>query len=294
MEKDVDFFSTWLSPAPFSNIAIDTFEVGERSLSEAWLHSISCYSARLALFLDQDIVDTFPKRSRFASGLVPTGRADYVGNDTWRVHGLWRNLSGIIDASFAVLKAACNDGEMRFFIVDSTSWELIYSWDVIGLRETRSEAIFVRGVDVRSPYVVDASLIESGLRNASITAVKPPFRAVGGLTVLSPLTVLPAHVDGLIQDDARSSRDMFSSALQEANSLSRDVALMLDSWEDSIDSDALRGKVACSAQKLRSAASKYLLDRGTSAWRRNDAIGSALIDIIVGLSHPAVSLNSLK
>ncbi|MEY9876230.1 alkylation response protein AidB-like acyl-CoA dehydrogenase [Streptacidiphilus sp. MAP12-33] len=116
-----------------------------------------------------------------ATGLVPAGEATAAVGSGWRLSGRWQYISGVTFADWALLcaKVAGEDG-LRFFALPRGSYEVVESWDCVGMRATGSHTVVVEDVFVPAHLSFARQDMETGVNAWSdVAAHNVPFQAIG-------------------------------------------------------------------------------------------------------------------
>jgi alkylation response protein AidB-like acyl-CoA dehydrogenase len=187
----------------FAGLTRSVMSLGEACPSTAWIASLAAYSARFAAHLPLEghhelwgeSPDVF-----VVTGLVPNGQAVPVAGG-WRLTGRWSYVSGVEFAGWALLCApvAGDDGagdssagdgppELRFFAIARDRFEILETWDSVGVRATGSHTVTVTDQFIPSHLSYPRTEMISG-QNSVSTALchNVPFQAVGALTFIAPI-----------------------------------------------------------------------------------------------------------
>jgi len=294
--------------ATFTEMTRAVVAVAEGCASTAWCASLSAYSSRFAAYLpiegQRDIWAGTPDLF-IATGLVPAGSAVEVEGGS-RIAGRWNYLSGIDFADWALLCGpASGEGAMeaRFFAVPRGSWEVLPTWDSVGLRATGSHSVVLDDVFVPEHRMFARTTIMGG-RNTGSTAVchNAPFGAVGGLTFAAPALgaakgALAACVDALAGKRRTASTEV---ALTRASAQIDAAELLVQRAAAAVDDNALTKATVVRNSRDQSVAAELLVEAvsglvraaGTSGLAESLPLQRHWRDVTAATSHVALRVET--
>jgi alkylation response protein AidB-like acyl-CoA dehydrogenase len=179
----------------FTDLTEAVIAVGQNCASTAWCASLTSFSSRFAGHLPRagqqtlwgDTPDTL-----IATGVPPMGKGLPVDGGH-RLSGRWNYVSGVDFAEWLLLCALVPpaDGDkpgMRFFAVPNGSYQVVPTWDSIGMRATGSHTVVVDDVLIPRHLSFDRTDMITGRSQwSTVASHKVPFQAVGGLTFIAPI-----------------------------------------------------------------------------------------------------------
>lgn len=177
----------------FAEVTEALAEVGEGCASAAWCGAIYSFMGRMAAYLPEegqyDIWSEGPDR-RVCGSLTPAGTAVAVRGG-WQLSGQWPLASGVHSADWVLLGVLSPpQGESRrptFAAVPRRGFEILDTWDSIGLRGTGSHTIAVTDVFVPPHRMVPIAAVRNGKPGSSPTRCHNiPLKAINGLSFVPP------------------------------------------------------------------------------------------------------------
>jgi two-component flavin-dependent monooxygenase len=162
--------------------------IGEGCLSAAWCGLIYATSARMAALLplagQQDLWSVHPD-VLIAAGLVPGGTATETRGG-WLLSGTWQPLSGVDFADWLLLCAPVlgrDPKQLFFFAVPRGNYEIVDTWDTVGMRGTGSKTVVLSGafVPIHRMFAQQSLVTGAGdparanCHRAPLLAVAPPM-----------------------------------------------------------------------------------------------------------------------
>ncbi len=167
--------------------------VGRGCPAAAWCASVIANIGRLAAYLPADgWADVWADGpdAVLVGGLTPTGTAEPVTGG-WRVSGRWAYISGVDFADWALVTAQVPGGNRsaaRVFAVPRRSFQVIDTWDTLGMHGTGSNTVVFDDVFVPSARSFAREDVFSG--RATDSTAHPhtvPLPAVNGLAFAGPI-----------------------------------------------------------------------------------------------------------
>ena len=156
-----------MDPSVFAEIQI---ALAQGDMSTGWVYGVvGVHNYQLAMFDDRAAQDVWGQDSGtlIASTYMPTGRATPVEGG-WRFSGKWKFSSGCEHCQWIFLggltqkdEATGKGGDYCTFLLPRSDFEIVDTWQVMGLRGTGSQDIEVKDVfvpDYRVHKVADAYL----------------------------------------------------------------------------------------------------------------------------------------
>jgi len=141
-----------MDPRVFAEIQI---ALAEGDMSAAWVYGVvGVHAFQIALFDDRAAQDVWGEDDSvlIASTYMPTGRATPVEGG-YRFSGKWKFSSGVEHCQWIFLggltvkdEATGKGGDYCTFLLPRADFEIVDTWDVLGLKGTGSQDIVVRDV----------------------------------------------------------------------------------------------------------------------------------------------------
>jgi len=145
-----------MDPRAFAEIQM---ALAEGDMSVAWVYGVvGVHAFQIALFDDRAAQDVWgaDDSTLIASTYMPTGRAT-PAEGGWRFSGKWKFSSGVEHCQWIFLggltprdEAAGTGGDYCTFLLPRSDFEIVDSWDVLGLKGTGSQDIVVKDAFVPS------------------------------------------------------------------------------------------------------------------------------------------------
>lgn len=139
-----------MDPRVFAEIQI---ALAEGDMSSAWVYGVvGVHAFQIALFDDRAAQDVWGRDNStlIASTYMPTGRATPIEGG-WRFSGRWKFSSGVEHCAWAFLggltpkdEATGQGGDYCTFLLPKSDYEIVDTWDVLGLKGTGSQDIVVK------------------------------------------------------------------------------------------------------------------------------------------------------
>lgn len=307
-----------MSPTVYCAIART---LAEGCMSSAWVYGvIAVHNWQLALFdprASEDVWGDDPS-ARISSSYMPVGKVECVDGG-FRLSGRWAFSSGSAHCDWTILGANVpREGvgvpEPCNFLLPRSDYEIIDSWDVMGLCATGSNDILVKDAFVPSHRVIrEAAMFELDCLGHSVhtaSLYRLPFaqlfnRTVSTTSLGSLKRALEAFKHGMREKRATYTGERLAcdSAIQEAVA---DVAMTLDDLNMRLDRDLAelvaraesndwplqrRAELALSTTAMVSrcvtAIDQLMQFSGGKAIYRGNAIQRAFLDIHCARAHTA-------
>jgi 3-hydroxy-9,10-secoandrosta-1,3,5(10)-triene-9,17-dione monooxygenase len=141
-----------MDPRVFADIQI---ALAEGDMSTAWVYGVvGVHAFQIALFDDRAAHDVWGADNSvlIASTYMPTGRATPVEGG-YRFSGRWKFSSGVEHCQWIFLggltakdEATGKGGDYCTFLLPKSDYEIVDTWDVLGLKGTGSQDIVVKDV----------------------------------------------------------------------------------------------------------------------------------------------------
>lgn len=290
-ESHINFKDLWSGSEPYQELTEDVVAKACGSRSDAWVSSIQAYSFRFGLYFNEtECYERFSGTSRFCSGLTPAGESKTLRGSQVALSGVWRNVSGIREADFSVVRGLDQYGGHWFFLLHKGDWSTRDDWNMVALQETFSDTLVVSEAILSESRRLPAERIVSGNPVEGFErATSTPLQSVGTLTVLAPLVGISKEIGEYIRLDKNPRAMSFLKSLEKARSRCFEVARELDRWSVGSDPVWLHKQLSDAGKDLHKTASEYLCSGGTSFWSKDSQMGNFLRDIVVGSTHPAIS-----
>jgi two-component flavin-dependent monooxygenase len=240
----------------FAEVTTALAEVGEGCASAAWCGAIYSFMGRIAAYLPEegqhDIWGDTPDR-RVCGSLTPAGQAAAVRGG-WQLSGRWPLASAAHSADWALLGVLSPQvGGLRrpsYAAVPRSAFEIIDSWDSVGLRGTGSHTIAATDVFVPLHRTVPLVAVRNGRPSGSPAHChNVPLKAVNGLSFVAPalgsaraaLAAWSAWISGKREGDGAMARDKASAhlALARSSGWIDAAALLLDRSARAADLEVL-------------------------------------------------------
>lgn len=217
----------------FAQITAALAEVGEGCASAAWCGAIYSFMGRMAAYLPEegqyDLWAETPDR-RVCGSLTPAGKAVAVPGG-WQLSGQWTLASAVHSADWALLgvlsPSAGGVKRPAFAALPRSAFEILESWDSIGLRGTGSHTIAVTDAFVPPHRTVPIAVVRNGQPGGSPARChNVPLKAINGLSFVAPalgsaraaLAAWSAWVSGKRDSNGATARDNATAQLALAQS----------------------------------------------------------------------------
>ena len=167
--------------------------VGQGCSATAWCASVIANIGRLAAYLPADgWVEVWANGpdAVIVGSLTPSGTAEPTAGG-WRVSGRWPYISAVDFADWALVTAQVPDSDRsaaRVFAVPRPAFQVIDTWDTVGMQATGSNTVVVDGVFVPGTRSFARDNLFRG--QAVDSTARPhnvPLLAVNGLTFVAPI-----------------------------------------------------------------------------------------------------------
>ena len=167
--------------------------VGQACPATAWCASVIATIGRMAAYLPADgwaEVWSDGPDAVLVGGLTPSGKAEPVVGG-WRVSGRWAYISGVDFADWALVTALLPGSDRsaaRVFAVPRRSFQVIDTWDTLGMHATGSNTVVADRVFVPATRSFAREDLFSGhATDSAAHAHTVPLPAVNGLTFAAPI-----------------------------------------------------------------------------------------------------------
>jgi alkylation response protein AidB-like acyl-CoA dehydrogenase len=181
------------SEGTFTELTRAVAALGQGCPATAWCASVIANLGRLAAYLPAtawaDVWADGPDTVVVGS-LTPSGTAEPAA-DGWRLSGSWGYISGVDFADWALLTAQIEGGDRstaRVFAVPRRAFQVLDTWDSVGMQATGSHTVVVDGVLVPASHSYPRDDLFSG--GAADSVAHPhtvPLPAVNGLAFATPI-----------------------------------------------------------------------------------------------------------
>jgi alkylation response protein AidB-like acyl-CoA dehydrogenase len=181
------------SEGTFTELTRAVAALGQGCPATAWCASVIASLGRLAAYLPAgawaDVWADGPDTVVVGS-LTPSGTAE-PAEDGWRLSGSWGYISAVDFADWALLTAQIRGGDRstaRVFAVPRRAFQVLDTWDSVGMRATGSHTVVADGVFVpsRHSYPRD-DLFRGGAADSAAHPHTVPLPAVNGLAFATPI-----------------------------------------------------------------------------------------------------------
>lgn len=229
----------------FAEVTAALAEVGEGCASAAWCGAIFSFMGRMAAYLPEegqyDLWAETPDR-RVCGSLTPAGQAVAVPGG-WQLSGQWTLASAVHYADWVLLgvlsPSAGGVKRPAFAALPRSAFEILESWDSIGLRGTGSHTIVVKDAFVPPHRTVPIAVVRNGQPGGSPARChNVPLKAINGLSFVAPalgsaraaLAAWSAWISGKRDSNGAMARDNATAqlALAQSSGWIDAAALLLD------------------------------------------------------------------
>ncbi len=219
--RDAELFQV-LQPSRFGGFAMDfeclvrlTIELAKACGSTGWVYSVGAFhSWNVGLFgLEaQEEVWSADPHALAASSYVPTGSVSAAEGGV-RLNGRWPFASGCDHFKWIILGAKENDGgNIHFYLVPKTDFEIHRDWCVSGLAATGSNTVVLNDVYVPEHRRISFDEAKEGMApGAQIHGdmFRLPFFAVSSYCLVAPALgmawgALQSYIDEIRDSEVRS------------------------------------------------------------------------------------------
>ena len=134
-----------MAPKVFTDIQI---ALGEADMSVGWIYGVlGCHNFQMGLFDDRAAREVWGNDSSVliaSSSYQPAGKAEPVPGG-YRFTGRWKFSSGVEHCDWVFL-SGMHDGDFLTCLLPRADYEIVDTWDVMGLKATGSQDIHVNDV----------------------------------------------------------------------------------------------------------------------------------------------------
>lgn len=167
--------------------------VGQGCPAAAWCASVIATIGRAAAYLPADgwaEVWADGPDAVLAGSLTPSGTAEPMAGG-WRLSGRWSYISAVDFADWALVTALLPGGDRsaaRVFAVPRHAFQVLDTWDTVGMQATGSNTVLIDGVSVPAARSFRREDLFSGqAMDSTAHAHAVPLPAVNGLAFAAPI-----------------------------------------------------------------------------------------------------------
>lgn len=203
---------------PFDQHIKIVTELSKGCGASGWVYAVVCdHNMSLGMFTPEAQEDIWGEdpHVRVSSGLAPSGKVTRVDGG-WNIEGRWQFSSGSDHCTWIFVQALCFEEEgappvSRYFLLPREDYEILDTWDVVGLAGTGSKDIEIAGAFVPDHRTVTSRELDTGTG---------PGRAVndGPLYRIPRISTIPYSLVAPAVGIAQSFLDHFVEEVKQKSS----------------------------------------------------------------------------